>query len=205
MTHRARFATAWFVLASTLLVACMADPPRVQPSLHASPRLATTGPADIAVLPIEDATPDRKAEPVLVTIREAINEELVERRYSPLAAGRVDSALGTGTNSVPRRGAVVDAAYLGSLAGKAKEDALLGIRITRWDTSSLMANARVRFGVDVTMIESRSKEILWSGTVDGDVKAGGDGAAPLDPAERGRDASRRFARELIQLLPRRRM
>jgi hypothetical protein len=190
-------------VALAVLGGCQSEPARIQPALHASPRLLAASPADIAVLPVEDATPDRRAEPVLVTMREANNQELVERRYSPLAAGRVDAALGTGGSN--RRGGVIDAAWLGSLAGKAQEDALLGIRVTRWDTSSLMANARVRFAADVTMIDSKTKETLWSGNVDGDVKAGGDGAAPLDPAERARDAARRFGHELIQLLPRRRL
>jgi hypothetical protein len=166
--------------------------------------LIASNPVDVAVMPIEDATPGNAAEPVLGEIRDSVAAQLVTRLYSPIALAAIDRATPRDASSAGRTHSVVDPAWLATVAGRYQEDAVLGIRITRWDKSSLMANAKVRFAADLTMIGSRDRKILWSGSVEGEVKAGGRGPAPLDGRERELSAGRQFAEQVIALLPKRR-
>lgn len=187
-----------FVVALVALCACVQRPPAdVQSSVIAAPDLYTVNPADIAVMPVEDATPDRRVTPHLDLIRQEVAKSLVGRLYSPLTARAVDAQLATD----PLRGTVTDATLLGKVAGRFGEDAVLGLRITQWDESKIMATNRIQFSADVTMVDAKGKRTLWSGNFTGDVKAGGSGPAPLDRDEKVRSAAIGFAQELISRLP----
>jgi hypothetical protein len=187
-----------------LTAACEAPLPPVHSSMITSVELIATNPVDVAVMPIEDATAGGAAQLVLDEVRQEIAAQLVGRLYSPIAIAAIDRATPRDASSAGRTHSVVDTAWLATVTGRYGEDAVLGLRITRWDKSSMMVNARVRFAVDATMLGSRDRKILWSGSVEGEVKAGGTGPAPLDPRERELAAGRQLAEQVILLLPKRR-
>ena len=58
--HPSRLAISLSALAF-VAAGCQAPPPKVYPALEASTELVAINPADIAVLPVEDATQDRAA------------------------------------------------------------------------------------------------------------------------------------------------
>ena len=183
---------------------CKAAPPvQVAPAFTASPELARINPNDVAVLPVQDATPRQNATRVLATMRRALEERLVTRRYAPLAPGVVDANLAIAGGS--HRDSILDAAWLADLAGSFKEDAILAVRVNRWNTATLLRDNRVQFDVEAALVGSQTGEVLWSGTLNGTVKAGGQGAAPLDPEDRVQDAAARTMQELLGYLDRRRL
>lgn len=181
-----------------LLAACQAPEPKVFSSLQAETDLYSLSPVDVAVLPVEDATPEQGAGHVLEGLRYEIAKALVSRKYTPLDNGKVDEALQeAGASGL----SVVDAAWLRTLGGRFGEDATLAVRITRWDQSALMAYATVEFAIDVSMMAPGHADPLWSGELNGRVKSGGTGPAPLKRPERERAAASEVAAELIRLLP----
>lgn len=192
------------VLAAAALAACQTPATKITAdSLDVSTDLYAVNPSDIAVLPVEDATPDQAASAVVDQIRSEISQALVHRLYAPLSSKKVDEALaeaGADKSTV----SVTDAGWLKSIAGKCGEDATLSVRITEWDRSSLMSNGRVRFTADVSMMSEKSPNPLWSGLFKGEVKAGGSGPAPMDRAARENSAASELAEALIKRLPRRR-
>jgi hypothetical protein len=189
---------------SSLAAGCYATPAKVYPSLEVSPGLYAVNPVDIAVLPIEDATPYSAAAEVLEPFRTEVQKALIQRGYTPLATEKVDDVLRAEAGSTARP-SVVDATWLGSIGGKFGEDAALGIRVTTWDASSLMANGRVRFAADVALVSNKRPEPLWSGSIRGEVKAGGDGPAPGGRRNRVDSVAAEMAEHIVlqQLPPRR--
>jgi hypothetical protein len=192
------------VLAALALAACQSVSSHIASTLVASTELAKSNPSDVAVLPVEDATFDGRVRPWRDVIRAALARGLVTRLYSPLALDKVDAVIER-QGLRPGSATAIDASYLRGVAGKFGEEALLAVRFTRWDESSLMANARLRFACDLTMVDARSGSVLWSGGIEGEVKAGGYGPAPLGPEERARDAAQQVAVEVIDRLPKRRV
>lgn len=186
-------------MGAVVLTACRTPQARVYPSLVATPELAATSPADIAVMPVVDATPDHVAGHILEPLRDEVARALVSRLYTPLANDKVDAAL-----RKKAAASAADASAPSSTGAGFGEDATLSIRITRWDQSALMARAWASFTVDVALVSSTTGATLWSGSVRGDVKAGGEGPAPLDRASRERSAAAEVARALIGRLPKRR-
>ncbi|HLQ38958.1 MAG TPA: hypothetical protein VK348_14205 [Planctomycetota bacterium] len=185
-----------------LLAACqIPNPVLVTPSFHATPALVARNPADIAVLPVEDGTPNRAVARLGETMRQALMLKLTERMYSPLSSRAVDAAL---SNETVRAGeTVLTPAFLKRIAGKASDDATLAVRIDRWDESSLMTDLRVRFQIQAALAGATDGEVLWSGTLVGEVKAGGAGAAPLDKEAMARSCAELAMGELlIHLQPR---
>ena len=77
-----------------------------------------------------------------------------------------------------------------SIAGKAADDAMLAVRVDSWDESRLLSDMRVSFRLQAALVASDG-ELLWSGGLSGEVKAGG-----LGPAPRDRDAMARSCAEL---------
>ncbi len=187
-----------------LLTACQGVPPVILSSgLRVRPELDEFRPVDIAVLPIEDASPARTATPHLEVIRSQVAHALVRRNYSPLSQVMVDQRMReTGAGPGP---SVVDASYQRSMTGRFGEDAVLGMTIVSWDESTLMKDSRVDFTARVSLMHSASKQILWAGDVDGSVKAGGDGVAPRRRPDRASAAARTFAEAVIETLPSRRI
>jgi hypothetical protein len=182
------------------LAACQTPLPPVHSSLVTSPELLTSKAVDIAVLPIEDGTPDRRPEGVLGTIRDELASALVGRLYSPMATAKVDGVL---AREASARRTATDTAGLLALSGKFGEDAILAVRLRRWDSSSLMSDARVKFEADVTLFDSRTNRVLMTGGLEGQVKSGGEGPAPLGIEARHQDAGVQFGRLVAQHIPRR--
>jgi len=193
---------SWFGVG---LGACALQTSSVRSALIQSPDLHRLHPANIAVLPVEDRTGNKSVAALLPFMRDELNRSLPYRRYSPMAVSWVDSSL---RDSAPARGAsLVEEAVLKDLAGKVGQDAdaLLAVRINHWDDSSLLASAIVRFSAEVTLLGTKERKALWSGDLQGQVKAGGATPAPLDPADRARAAAAEFVAQLMQRLPRRRV
>ncbi|MEY4675312.1 MAG: hypothetical protein RL148_3096 [Planctomycetota bacterium] len=189
------------LLFSLLVASCQTpDPVTIVPSLSAHPALAVRNPADIAVLPIEDATLDRGFGKLRESMRQALMTKLTERLYSPLSDRVVDAAL---SSELPMGGeTVLTPSYLKRVAGRSTEDALLAVRIDRWDETPLLTDKKVRFQLQVAMVASDG-EVLWSGGFGGEVKAGGLSAAPRDRELMARSCAELVASELLQNLPQR--
>ena len=184
------------------LSACATPMSGVRSALIQSPDLHRLSPADIAVLPIEDRTSDKKVSRLLAYMREEINRALPLRKYSPISIRTVDAAFG---DSLPVDGSsLIQEAVLKKLCGRADEDAVLAVQINRWDESSLLSSAIVRFAAEVTLLSSKEGLALWSGDLQGQVKAGGQKPAPRGPSARARAAAKEFVAQLIDRLPRRR-
>jgi hypothetical protein len=180
------------VVVVVVLAACQTSQPvSVQPSFSTSPALSVRNPGDIAVLPVEDGTVGGAATRHLTFLREVLQRHLPDRFYSPLTAQIVDAAVGSEVRGQGET--ILTPAYLRRVAGKSSEDALLAVRVDRWDESTLLADKRLRFQVQAALV-ANDGEVLWSGTLIGEAKAGGMGAAP-----RERDAMARSAGELAMI------
>jgi len=176
------------------------QPVRVDASFNTAPALATRGPSDIAVLPIEDGTKDHAVERHLTFLRQEVMRQLPDRLFTPLRSEIVDASLRS--EAAPIGESMLTPATLQRIAGRVREDALLAIRVDTWDESSLMTNRRVKFALQAALVGSDGQQ-LWSGSLKGDVKAGGAGAAPLGRDSAARSCAELAVRELLLNLPRR--
>jgi hypothetical protein len=199
---RHRLALAASVLFA--LAACQSGPPvRVFPAFNTSPALATLRPASVAVLPVEDGSEGRRATPFLPFLRQELNRQILDRRYSPLAEASVDTAIkGSAEYAAAKtRGTpIVEPAVLQKLAGHSSEDATLAVRVDHWDNTSLVSSKRLYFRLRATLVASSGQQ-LWYGNLGGEVKAGGAGAAPLDKDGMERSCIEILVRELLNELP----
>jgi len=185
-----------------LLTACETVPPvRVDSNFASTEVFANRSPADVAVLPIEDGTPDGSVQRHLVFLRQAIEREMVDRLYSPLTSTVVDAAM-RGAADVGPKESLLAPATLQKMVGRAHEDAVFAVRVQRWDESSLLVDKRIRFEFQAAMM-GKGGELLWSGTIQGDVKAGGVGAAPRDRDAMAQNCGAMAVKEMMQRLPRR--
>lgn len=184
-----------------LLAACQAPVPmRTTPSFQTSPSLLTRNPGDIAVLPLEDGTPDGTAAPRLEYMRQVLWRQLVPRRYSPMSLRAVDAAL---REVQPAAGETLLApAFLQRAAGRAAEEALLAVRVDRWDEGRLLAEKKVDFQFQAVLVASDG-ELLWSGTLSGEAKAGGLGPAPRDGDSMAESCADQALTELLNHLQKR--
>lgn len=164
------------------------NPVSVAANFVTTPEFATNCPTAVAVLPIEDGSEGGTAARHLTFIRQEVNLQLVrERKFSATTEKWVDASLmGANTGSE----SILTPARLTALAKASRDDAVLAVRIEKWDESSLMADRFVTFEISAAMVTSDGIQ-LWSGSINGRVKAGGIGASPL-----GRDASARSCAEL---------
>ena len=177
------------------------DPVRVDSTLNATEAFATRSPADVAVLPIEDGTPDGAVNRHLVFLRQEIMRQIVDRRFTPITANVVDAALRNVPDAAVKE-SVLAPSSLRRVAGAAREDAVFAVRVEKWDESTLSVDKRVRFQFQAVMAGSDS-HLLWSGTIQGEVKAGGVDAAPRDRDAMARSCGALAVREMLQRLPRR--
>ena len=186
----------------TILAACQTtDPVVVGGNLTPTPAFATHSPADIAVLQVEDGTADGSAQRHLVFLRQEVMRQLPDRLFSPLAPTVVDAALRNAP--APAGGeSVLAPAVLKKLVGHSHEDALFALRVEKWDESRLMVDNRVRFQFQAAFMASDG-ELLWSGTIHGEAKAGGSGTTPRDRDGMARSCGELAIREMLQRLPRR--
>jgi hypothetical protein len=195
---------ALLALAGLVLGGCQtADPVKVQPAFTATPALYQLRPAAIAVLPLEDATADRRATEYLPFLRQELNRQLIDRRYSSLAQGYVDAALkGQADRGALAGRSLMEPAVLKRFAGQCAEEALLAVRIDAWEDSMILSTKRLIFRCHALLLASDG-QVLWSGSLGGEIKAGGAGAAPLDRDGMARSCGEILVRELLQQLPER--
>ena len=184
---------------SALLLVALAGckvpaPVRVEANFVAAPALVDQSPADIAVLPIEDRTQSDELAPHLTFLRQEVMRQLVDRRFVPMTAEYVDAH-----SPVPAGESVLEPATLSRLAGQ-DNDAVLGLVVNEWDESRLLSHRKVRFQFEAAMVAADGEQ-LWSGTIQGSVKAGGAGAAPLDRDAAARSCGKLAVREMLLRLP----
>lgn len=191
--------------AALLLAACQTvEPVRVESTFAPTTAFSTRSPADIAVLPVEDGTTDGAAQRHLVFLRQIVMQQLPNRLFSPLSATAVDAALRNDPSAVaPAPGeSLLAPATLQKLAGHCAEDAMFALRVDRWDESTLLFDKRLRFQFQAVLVGSDA-QVLWTGTIHGEVKAGGVGAAPRDRDAIARSCAMLAVNEMMLQLPRR--
>ncbi len=188
-------------LLTLVAASCVPLPPAaVASSLQATPELQTVNPSNIAVVPVEDATPGASIRDLTEAVRTEIYAQLVLKRYAPLTSKVVDAVVRQHT--VGTTGAsLTRPEVIARVAGAMDEDAVLCVRVTQWDDSRIMSSSRVRFAADVIMVSGKTKATLWGGAVEGEVKAGGLDPAPRYREERLQDVARQLARAIIAQLP----
>lgn len=192
----------WWPGLLALAAACQTtNPVLVDSTLAPTPVFANRSPADIAVLPIEDGTTDGAVQRHLVFLRQEVMRQLPGRLFSPITPEVVDAAL-RGVPEPAVRESVMAPSSLQRLVGHAREDAVLAVRVDRWDESRLLVDKRLRFQFQAALVGSDS-QLLWSGMIQGEVKAGGFGAAPRDRDGMARSCGEIMIREMMQRLPQR--
>lgn len=189
-----------------LATACQtAEPVLVQPAFTSTPALAVRRPADVGVLPVEDASAGGAAARHLLFLRKEVMRQLVDRRYSPLSPQEVDAAMRGSAEfaaaTAPGK-SILEPAVMKKLVGRGSEEALLALRIDHWDESQLMATKRLSFRCQATMVGSDG-QTLWFGTMSGEIKAGGAGAAPRDRDGMARNCAELLVHEMLLQLPER--
>ncbi|MCR9245965.1 MAG: hypothetical protein NXI31_13110 [bacterium] len=178
------------------------EPVTVYPSFTVSPALAAKAPTQVAVLPVEDGTASKAATPYLVFLRQELQRQLVTRLYSPIHTPKVDASLrgSAVAQAANASGSVLDPTWLRQAAAATAEECTLAVRIDRWDESKLLINRRVSFQFQAALVD-RSGDQLWFGTLAGEIKAGGAGAAPRDRNYMARSCGELAVRELLLRLP----
>ncbi|MBL8739343.1 MAG: hypothetical protein JNL12_23145 [Planctomycetes bacterium] len=191
-----RGAAALFLLA----VACQTAPPvTVSAQFTPAPAFATRTIAEIAVLPVEDGTPTGAAARHLTMMRQEVMRQLVDRLYTPLTSAAVDAGLG-GVGKASPGESLLAPANLQKMVGHAREDAVFALRVERWDEARLAVDNRVVFQFQAAMV-AKDGAPLWSGTIQGEVKAGGAGPAPFDKDGKARSCASLAITEMLQKLP----
>lgn len=202
----AYFSAPRLALFGLLLVAAgcqTAEPVTVYASFKNSPALVTVAPANVAVLPVENGTGDPAIDRHLLFIRQELMGEMIARFYAAPRQTWVDASLRdlSRTTESPA-GSVLDPNWLKKAAATVPEDAVLAVRLERWDESQLLINRRVYFQFQAALVGKEGAQ-LWYGTLSGDIKAGGAGAAPRDREYMARSCIDLAVRELMLRLPER--
>ena len=183
-----------------LLAGCKApNPVDVDATFVTAKDFGSRSPSILSLLPVEDGTKDGSAARHLTFMRQEINRQLPERLYSPTKDTWVDATL---QGAAPAGESIVTPNTLANLARAGKDDAVLAVRVVRWDESALMSTRKVSFQFEAAMVASDAKT-LWNGTIQGNVKAGGAGAAPLGRDAMARSCIELAVRELLLRLPNR--
>lgn len=185
-----------------LATACQTPPPVVvNGAFTPTPAFATRSPANVAVLPVEDGTQNGGAGRHLVFMRQEVMRQIVDRLYAPLTPNAVDEALRSAQKPAPGE-SVLAPANMQKMAGHAHEDAIFAVRVDRWDEGRIATDNKVSFQFQAALVGSDGVP-LWSGTLQGEVKAGGAGPAPLDRDGKARSCATLAIHELLQRLPKR--
>lgn len=201
MPH-ASSSTLSLVALLALTAACQTtDPVLVEATFAPTPAFSTHSPADVAVLPVEDGTADGGVQRHLVFLRQEVMRQLPDRLFSPLATTVVDAGLRSAP-AAPGGESLLAPAVLKRMLGHSSEDAVFVLRVERWDESLLLVDRRLRFQFQAAFV-ARDGQPLWSGTIRGEVKAGGLGAAPRDRDGMARSCGELAIREMLQRLPHR--
>ena len=150
-----------------------------------SARLEKKNPVDVVVAPVENAT-GRKGVPV-AALREAFQDGLVKRRYSPLALEYVDRK-------------VVNAAYR---PGLLQEEAVLQVVIEGWDDSLWESRGAITVKARARMLDAEDPAAgqLWVGSVDHRFDFGSKQDQLISADARLRFACDQIAAEILAALP----
>lgn len=198
------FATARLGAAFAFLLlvgACQApEPVNVSASFVPAPNFASRSPSQVAVLPVEDGTADGAVQRHLTLLRQEVMRQLPGRLYTPLTATAVDAALSQ-VPAPPAGESIMVPATLQKLAGHAAEDAVFALRVDRWDEGRLHVDRKIWFQFQAALTGSDGVQ-LWSGSIQGEVKAGGAGPAPRDKDGMARSCAELAIREMMNRLPR---
>jgi hypothetical protein len=165
--------------------------------MRTSAELTTLSPADVAVLPVEDAVAGNPLRDLSPYFQRRLYEALVERNYSPISLQRVQSVVEAerGSSGAPT---------LAQLKGKFQEQALLLVRVVGWEERSLLADGRIRATTEVKLLDSQSLQNLWSGGYELEMKVDNEGSVKVEKDEFRRQAIDRFVASLMGRLPARR-
>jgi hypothetical protein len=162
--------------------------------------LATQSPSQIAVLPIENGTGDPAIDRHLLFFRQELIRELPLRYYSGVQQTWVDASLRELNRVTPAAASLLDPAWLAKVAAAVPEEAVLAVRLDRWDESLLLVDRRIDFQLQAALVGKDGTQ-LWYGTLSGKVKAGGAGAAPRDREYMVRSCIELVVSELFLQLP----
>lgn len=181
------------------------EPVVVNAAFTPTPELGVRSPTQVAVLAVEDGTadadkPERRAARHLTLLRQEVIRQLPGRLYTPITATAVDNALAAVAKPAAGQ-SIVQPANLQKLAGHAGEDAVIALRVTGWDETSLPIDKYTWFQFEASMLGSDGA-LLWSGQIAGKVKAGGAGVAPRDREGMARSCVELAVREMLERLPR---
>lgn len=149
---------------------------------HATVDLSTKSPLEIAVVPVVNEA--GKDVPTSM-LRSSFQHALVQRRYSPLSNEFVDKH-------------VVDAGYN---PGASDEQAVLEIKVLRWDASQLETRHMVSARVEVRMIDAAGGSDLWTGKVDQRFEFGPEIERLPNDAARNNAICERVAADILENLP----
>jgi hypothetical protein len=176
------------------------DPVVVNATFVATPAFSNRSPSNVAVLPIEDGTNDNAPQRHLQFIRQEVMRQLKDRLFTALSPTYVDASLSKVARPAPGESILVPAT-LQKLAGHAAEDAVFALRVDKWDESRLFVDHKLWFQFQAALMGSDGVQ-LWSGTIAGEVKAGGAGASPRDRDGMARSCAELAVREMMNRLPR---
>ena len=155
-------------------------------------RLAQANPRDIVVMPVENLTGARNV-PV-ESIRQAFQQGLVARKYSPLSLDYVDS---NAMEAAYEEGATYE---LGSL----QEEGVLQVTITGWDDSNWENRSRLEISADVHLLDAgiwSNGEALWGGPVTRVIDLDLDPTVIMNKSRRIERAVELFAAQVLASLP----
>jgi hypothetical protein len=180
------------------LLSCASGPDEVAPLIKEDldPEFASYKDklADIAILPVEDATGADHGS-LSPTLRRYVYQSLIAKYYTPLALEAVDrvvAGLPAEARSRPE-----------AMLGKLQEDAALAIRVLQWDTT-WFARGKVLTGVSATLIRSSDGKKIWEYEARDRYLAVPVAARGETPDVRRDAVLEVLARELTKGLPRRR-
>lgn len=198
ITSPRSFVGSAVTLGLLLLSGCQAvNPVQVDASFVATPEFAANCPTVLGVLPIEDGTATASVARHLTFLRQEVNRRLVDRGYSSTTENWVDASQ---IGAAPAGESILTPGRLSSLAKQSRDDGVLAIRIEKWDEGTLMADRRIYFQIGAAMVAGDGTQ-LWSGSIQGSVKAGGVGASPLGRNASARNCAEMAVRELLLRLP----
>jgi hypothetical protein len=197
------FACSGVAIAAALLLAgCQTGPPvLVNSTLVATDAFSARSPKNVAVLPVEDGTADGAAQRHLVFLRQEVMRQMVDRLFAPLSPNVVDAGL-RGVAGGSAKESLLTPATLQRMSGHSNEDAVFALRVDRWDESNLVTAHKIWFQFQAVLVGVDQVQ-LWSGTIQGEVKAGGAGAAPRDRDGMARSCGTLAVQEMMSRLPKR--
>ncbi len=213
LPRRCRCLSALALLLLTAACASMAGPPEAGPgagpeaepaevraaSAPAVPvetfevladRLAATQPADVFVAPPVDESGAFQAP--LAALRQAYYRGLVERLYSPLQLPFGDALLAEGSGTPAQR--ALARPELGA-------DAVVELRLLRWDTQSLESLGRIVADVELTWMAPGSSEPLYMARRVRLIELSGRQVRNSARADLEQRAAEALARDLLERLP----